>query len=347
MSRGISAPECVARGAYPDIAADALGNLHLVYGKEDALCYKKYIASSQKWSDEQSTGIDIGASKRISRSEPCIVVDSHYRPHVFAGCEYAYLHEGRWLKSAPKPGTPLRDTNLAIDRHDHLFLVHRGGNNGGYIGVMKRSGESGHWEALEDPDKELPGRNNHVYGDVAISPVDQSIHIVYRHGKPRDLAYRTSADGGNRWLAEGIADNAPESPHIVVDYNNSVFAADGHGYVYRRTDNGWIEEGRPIVLQSRMQPYLTVDKSNHIYIGGWGGRYNVRNQGLWLEPRQVASVTGESVGFMVVEGGVDCAYVVWEESGTVDADSGAGQANLVVGKINSDGEVTGISHRIT
>jgi hypothetical protein len=343
MSRGIHTPECVARGVYPDIAVDALGNLHLSYGREETLWYKKYTAASQKWSDEQSTGIEIGASKRISRSEPCIVVDSHNRPHVFAGWEHAYWDEGLWLKSAPKPGAPLRDTNLAIDLHDQLFLVHRGGNNGGFIGVMKRCQDSGRWEALVDPDKELPGRNNHVYGDVAISPVDQSIHIVYRHGKPRDMAYRTSADGGIRWIAEGIADNSPESPHIVVDYHNTVYVADGHGQVYRRTDNGWIGEGKPIVLESRMQPYLTADQCNHIYIGGWGGRYNVRTKGQWLEPRQVASVTGESVGFMVVEGGIDCAYAVWEESGTVDADSGAGQADLVVGIIRPDGIVTGIS----
>jgi hypothetical protein len=342
MSRKIFSPGCVAQGVYPDLAVDALGNLHLVYGRGEALCYKQYTASVQKWSEEQSTGIEIGAPKRISRSEPCIVVDSRNRPHVFAGWEHASLSEGRWLKSTPKPGVPLRDTNLAMDRDDQLFLVHRGGNNGGFIGVLKRNRVSGFWEALEDPDKELPGRNNHVYGDVAISPVDQSIHIVYRHGKPRDLAYRTSADGGNRWIAEGIADHSPESPHIVVDYHNTVYVADGHGQVYRRTDTGWVAEGRPIVQESRMQPYLTADNRNRIYIGGWGGRYNIRIQGQWQEPRQVPSVTGESVGFMVLEGGVDCAYAVWEESATVNVDSGAGEADLVVGKINSDGEVTGI-----
>jgi hypothetical protein len=341
MSQRYTSPEAVAAGAYPDIAVDALGNIHIVFVREDILYYKTFIASLQKWSDEQSTGIDTGPPKRISRSEPCIVVDSKNRPHVFAGWEYAYLDDGRWLTSTPKPGVSLRDTNLAIDRNDEVYLVHRGGNNGGNIGILRHSPGSEGWEALEDPDKGMMGKSNHVYGDLAISPANNSIHVVYRKGQPLNTAYRSSVDGGSHWVAEGIVDVGPESPHIVIDNYNIVYASDGFGNMFIRTDNGWISDGKPISLRTRMQPYLTADKSNQIYIGGWGGQYSIRVRGKWLEQRQVASVTGEPVGFMVMAGATDFAYAIWEESSTVDADTGAGKAVIVVGKISAEG-ITGI-----
>jgi hypothetical protein len=44
---------------------------------------------------------------------------------------------------------------------------------------------------------------------------------------------------------------------------------------------------------------------------------------------------------MVMAGATDFAYAIWEESSTVDADTGAGKAVIVVGKISAEG-ITGI-----
>ena len=44
------APQQVARGAYPDIAADAGGGLHLVYVRDDSLYYRSRLNGN--WSAE-------------------------------------------------------------------------------------------------------------------------------------------------------------------------------------------------------------------------------------------------------------------------------------------------------
>ncbi len=117
-----SRPEIVATGNFPDLAVDQNGNIHLVYNRS-GLWYKKFDIQSGKWSDEQNTGCNCTG---VERSDPDIVIDSKGNPHVFCGEEYAAFDGGKWTKSIPGA---TRDTELAIDKNDQIYLVSREGNN--------------------------------------------------------------------------------------------------------------------------------------------------------------------------------------------------------------------------
>ena len=45
-----------------------------------------------------------------------------------------------------------------------------------------------------------------------MNPVNDSVHVVYRHGKPTNFAYRTSADTGQIWAGGGVSSNDDEEP---------------------------------------------------------------------------------------------------------------------------------------
>lgn len=332
-----------ANGHFSDIAVDNKGNIHLVYGRNDSLFYKKYDITLNKWNPEQSPGIKIS---RIERSEPDIVIDSKDRVHVFAGSDYAYRNGSGWEKIGP--GVNLRDTELAIDGADNVYLVHRNGNNGGYMGIKKLSPGSDSWEALTDPDKSSLGRNNHVYPDLSISPVDNSLHIVYRHGTPKNTSYRQSQDNGNTWkIQEGITDNDTEAPHVVVDYSNNVYAIDGQGNFYKKSGNEWIVEDRVVSSPRRGMPKLAVDRSNNIYCGCWGGNYNIRINGNWIGNRFINRVTGRKVtGFVEFAGMSDFAYIVWEEGNTGIPETGIeGDSVIIVAKLCQDGNIINLGKK--
>ena len=336
-----SEPSVVAEGGYPDIQVDRWGDLHLVYGRDDRVYYRKYSRVDRRWSDEQFTGI--AAVPWMARSEPDVVVDSECRPHVFAGSEYSRVEGGRWTTT--RLGEKLRDTELAIDARDTLYLVHRQGNNGGYMGVQCLPAGTSEWKALTDPDKPLLGRNNHVYPDLAVSPVGGSLHIVYRHGKPMKTAYRRSDDGGRTWpVQEGLTDHEPEAAHVVVDRAGDVYATDGGGHFFRRTESGWRAEGRVVESPHRGQPELGVDRRGTIYCACWGGRYNIRREGQWLGQQEVRPVSGRTlVGFVEPAGAGTFAWLAWEEGNRGDPDKGMQSDPVVVaGRLFPDGTLTGL-----
>jgi len=329
----------VAEGVFPDLQVDRQGDLHLVYGRQDRVYYRKYSVVSRRWGPEQFTGI-AGVSW-LARSEPDIVVDSRGWPHVFAGSEYARLDGREWVKM--RIADTLRDTELAIGRDDTLYLVHRGGNNGGYMGLRKLSPQEGAWVSLTDPDKPLLGQNDHVYPDLAVSPADGSLHIIYRHGNPKKTAYRQSTDGGRTWpIQEGITDSEPEAAHIVVDQAGNIYATNGGGQFFRRTQAGWTPEGRVVESPARGQPELAVDAQGNVYCTCWGGRYNIRHNGRWLGSRQLTSSTGRPIlGFVEPAGADGFAYLAWEEGIKGDPDKGMEEGSVVVvRRLSSDGTVT-------
>lgn len=342
-----SRPEVVAEGAYPDIAVDVLGDIHLVYGRDNTLYYKKFNAKTASWSDEVSPGNTKIVSARkfgITRSDPDVVVDSKNNPHVFAGSEYAYYDGSNWVNVRPLSRN-IRDTELAIDKSDNIYLIHRGGNNDGYIGLLKRESRATVWTALTDPDKGNSGKNDHVYGDIAISPIDDKIYIIQRHALPLEVSCNISADGGNSWTHEGISNKRLEGPHIVVDFANNIFATVGDGTFFRRTDDGqWVSEGRVILAAKRMQPELAVDRENVIYCGCWAGKYNVRVAGKWLGERTIQKITNrEKIGFIEIAGLDNFAYVVWEEGNSGNSDEGLSEETvIIVGKLLHDGTIQGL-----
>jgi len=336
-----SRPAVVAEGVFPDIQVDQRGDLHLVYGRDNRVYYRRYAAASRQWGPEKFTGIaDV---PWMARSEPDVVIDSKGRPHVFAGADYTRLDGNAWVKM--KLAEKLRDTELAIAAADSLYLIHRGGNNGGLMGLRKLSFGTADWTCLTDPDKPLLGRNDHVYPDLSVSPADGSLHVVYRHGNPKKTAYRQSVDGGRTWpIREGITDNEPEAAHIVVDHANNVYATDGGGHFFRRTAAGWVSEGRVVESPHRGQPELTVDRRGNVYCTCWGGHYNIRTAGRWLGSRTLKSATGRPVlGFVEPAGADGSAFIAWEEGNRGDPDKGMEEGSvIVVGRLSREGTITGL-----
>jgi hypothetical protein len=329
-------PASVAIGNFPDLAVDVKGNIHIVYNR-DGLKYKRYTANSGKWSKEYDVNC---ACENLNRSDPDIVVDSKGNPHVFCGKEYAYFDGKKWYKSLPG-GT--RDSELAIDAKDRLYLISRGGNNGGHIGLTSKAGVKENWFVLNDPDKNNKGRNDHVYPDLFIGK-NGEIHLVQRHGPSVEVTYRRSIDGGATWpVEEAVSDERTESPHIVVDGSGNVIIATGNGTVFERREEKWLEIGRKLNSSGRMQPEWGIDDQNNLYLTCFGGRYNTRHKSVWMQERIIEPVTsGKQIGFVETAGHKNFSYIIWEE-GTGNADEGlADDAQIVIGILYPDGRITGL-----
>ena len=336
-------PVQVATGAYPDLAVDGAGDVHLVYGRSGTLYYRKWTASTSTWSAEQSTGLGTG---RVERSEPEVATDSQNRPHVFVGSSYAYWNGSSWVSI--NPGVT-RDSALAIDSQDNVYICRRGGANGGWMGLRKRAAGSNSFISLPDPDTAngLPlGRNDHVYGHVFVSPADNSVHIVYRHGAPMNLAYRGSSDGGQNWFGGGVSGDDLEAPSGAAAADGSIYVVSGNGTVYRRTatPSSWSSLGRAVTAASRDLPALGTDQGNNLYVTSFGGKFNVRSVGSWAGQATLPGLSGQPLGFVESAGGPgNFAYVVWEEGSSVNNDLPNSGTNTSINfaSVASDGTVGG------
>ncbi len=329
-------PEKIGVGNFPDIAIDKTGNVHVVYNR-NGLMYKKYSPLTNQWTSEMETGC---VCENVNRSDPDIVVDGKGIPHVFCGKEYAYLKNAKWIKSIPG-GT--RDTELAIDTNDNIFLVHRGGNHGGYVGLKMKACNSRKWVSLPDPDLGNSGYNNHVYPDIVIDQKN-TIHVVQRHGPEVEVTYRYSDDGGATWKkSEPVTNDREESPHITIDASGTVIITSGSGEVWERRNGEWKGIGKKIHVHGRMQPELASDKSNNLYITSFGGHFATRYKNAWLaENRLPRMQQNASIGFVETAGSVDFAYVIWEE-GIGNADEGmTSDSKIYVAKLYPDGVLLGL-----
>jgi hypothetical protein len=321
-------PVKVARGAYPDIAVDRAGGVHLVYARDGRLYYRK--RTKGVWGEEQDTGAPAG---NASRSDPEVAVDSKGRPHVFSGTTYGY-HDGRRWR-AVEPGVT-RDTALAIDSKDNVYLVRRGGHGAGYVGLLKRRAGAAGFAPMPDPDtaNRLPkgGPSDHCYAHVFIGPKDDSVHVVYRHGAPTRVAYRVSEDGGLNWAGAGVSDDRSEAPSGAAAPDGAVYVATGNGTVFRRSaaaPYGWAEMGRGIAASPRDLPALAADGEGNLYIAGFGGRYNVWSKGQWMGERRLDGLSGKKLGFAEVAGAGDYAYAVYEEGDEVNHEQPAGVSDIL------------------
>lgn len=328
-------PAVVAKGNFPDIATDNQGNLHLVYNRS-GLKYKKYDAAKKEWSKESDLGC---ACTNVKRSDPDVVIDSKGNPHVYCGNEYVWFDGKKWNKVNPKGS---RDSELAINSKDELFLSSRGGNFNGHIGMETRSGNST-WKLLPDPDEHGKSVNNHVYTDLYIDNKN-TIHLVQRHGPVKEVTYRQSTDGGLTWtIEEAVSDERDESPHIIADNSGNVLISTGRGTIFERNLAGkWNLIGRKVSVMSRMQPELGIDKRNNVYLTAFGGKFNTRYNGNWMTERAIDKISdSETIGFVETAGTTDFAYIVWEE-GHGNADEGLEEdATIFTGILYPDGRIVG------
>ena len=332
-------PAVVAQGSYPDLAVDSTGDVHIVYARSGSLYYNKWDAGSRTWDGEDSVGLSDG---QVERSDPEIVIDSNDRPHVMVGSSYAYWSGSQWVSI--NPGVS-RDTAMAIDSQNNVFIVRRGGHNGGYLGLRVRYAGSSSFSALPDPDiaDGLPrGRNDHVYGHIFINPVDDELQVVYRHGAPDDLAYRGSDDSGQNWFGGGVSGDDAEAPSGAAGADGNIYVISGTGDVYRRsgTPSSWTSLGSPISAASRDLPALAVDGEGNLYASSFRGRFNVRSDGSWAGQDTLPNLSGLSLGFAEVAGGPGgFAYVIWEEGSSVNNDLPAGTSDILFATIAADGTV--------
>jgi len=336
--------DAVAHGSFPDIALDSQGNVHLVYSRTGLLYYKKYDATADQWGPEEFTGVllESAGGFGVERSEPDIVIDSHNRPHVMGGSDYAYLDKNnQWVKVTPASEL-IRDTKLGIDSKNNVYLLRRGGHNGGFCGLLKLTPGASAWVPLTDPDRPLLSWGDHVFGDIAIGR-DDTLHVVYRTGKPRPIAYRRSTDGGVTWTSAGISDGDAIGPDVETDSNNAPYVVDGEGLFFRPDSTSetpaFIAEGKVVSGGDWMRPDLAIDRSNQMYASCFGGKYNVRRDGTWIGERTIRGSTDQAIGFVEMAA-ADIVYAIWEEGNTVHKKNGAGIVKIGFGKISRDGEVT-------
>ncbi|MCB1122239.1 MAG: DUF5060 domain-containing protein, partial [Verrucomicrobiae bacterium] len=342
----------IAQGNYPDIAVGPDGKVHLVYGREEKLYYRFYDPTSGQWSPEEFTSVIPGPnSYTLNRADPDILVDSKGQPHVHAWDGYAVRENGKW-KNVPllnPDNTRFRDTELAIDAKDIVYLTKRGGFSGGHLGIQKLIVESDRFVAVTDPDQGLTSEDisNHIYPDIAVSPADDSIHVIQRHGPGGTTAYRRSLDGGKTWdLRNTVSEREPEAPHIVVDSKGRVYATHGGGECFRLEGESWINEGQVLQCAKRDQPELSVDGNDVVYVASFGGRYSTRWNQRWQVERSIKSVTGKRIGFVETAGAEDFAWVVWEEEDGVSNDELAtNPASIFLGQIDPQGRFSQVTNR--
>ncbi|WCJ57860.1 DUF5060 domain-containing protein [Fontisphaera persica] len=321
-------PARVGDGSYPDLAADDAGGLHLTYVREGVLYYRHRPAGAAAWGPEEATGL---RAANPQRSDPEVVVDSRGQPHVLVDRGYAWREKGVW--KILDPGVE-RDTAMAIDRADNIYICRRGGVRGGWLGLRLRRAGAEQFVDLPDPDVAggLPkGQNDHVYGHVFISPKDQSVHVVYRHGAPTRCAYRVSTDGGQTWAGGGISDDDQEAPSGLALADGSVFVISGNGTVHQRVGGPgeWRSLGRALVAGRRDLPVLAADGAGNLYAASFGGRWNARVQGKWVGEQRLPAPRGQKPGFVALATTPDGrVWACWEEGEQVNNDQLAGTSGL-------------------
>ncbi len=332
-------PTEVAKGNFPDLAVDQQGNIHLVYNRS-GIMYRKYDIAKKEWSKETAAGCQC---INAVRSDPDLVIDSKGNPHVFCGNEYSWFDGKKWNNVKPKGS---RDTELAINSNDQIFLVSRGGNFNGHIGMETRKGND-KWSFIADPDENGKSFNDHVYSDLFVT-TDNTLHLIQRHGPVKEITYRSSTDGGLTWpIEEAVSDDRAESPHIIVDQSGKVVIATGKGYVFERSGNNkWTKLGRKVIAQARQQPELGIDNHDNLYLTSFGGLFNTCFRGRWMGEKHLIPVTDQStIGFVETAGFHDYAYIVWEE-GSGNADEGMSEgSSVVVGILYPDGRVISLNER--
>lgn len=312
-----AAPERVGTGSYPDLALDADGNPHVVYVRGDSVFVRSRGADGD-WGAEQQVPIAAG---QVERSDPELAIDSQGRMHILCGSQYAWWDSAAWTAMSPRIE---RDTALALDGADTVYLCRRGGDGDGDLGVLKRAAGATEFTPLPDPDTYAGrgmGTSNHVYGHVFAGNAKGTIHVVYRHHhEPLRCGYRYSTDGGKTWDGGGIIDDDFEAPSGAVAPDGTVYIVTGSGIVLRLVEapDRWESLGRALATKRRDLPSVALDASGALYVAAFGGRYNIYRNGHWQGETAVPRQGEQRIGNVSVKVAKLGAWVVWEENGARD-----------------------------
>ncbi len=325
------------KGAYPDLAIDKNGNLHLVYGRSGKTYYRVLSKGSPLFGAEESTGVGASADHR---QQPDVAIDSTGGVHVLGGSLYNRKIGTSW-GSPQAPGIS-RDHHMAIDSNDRIWVVYRGGQ----VAVKSKLASASVWTG--GTNIYTSGATDHIYPDITAG-TDGSVHLVFRMLHPNNydcgyLRYNGSTWSSVQWACKQGSPKMEEGPHIALDKNNIPHVAMPEGNLrYNRRVNGqWLT---PVTVaagaaHSRSEPTIAVDSAGNRYIGAWGGKIWIYNAGTqaWKQ-YQLPSVVPGGIGFVdvVKQEGVG-AWMVYENSQGVNK-TGAGAADLVVVRVQPDGTI--------
>lgn len=307
-------PMRIGIGAYPDLAVGADGKLHLVYARQHALFYRQLDPSTGDLSPAEDTGIRYSGANNDGphRGDPEIVLDSRGRAHVSVGNHYGYRSSAGW--TSIRSGAA-RDNALAIDSADNLFMVRRGGFHGGHVGVLVKPRGEGSFQALPtDPDIGTPERSawlggDHPYGSLCVGP-DNTIHVVYRQGKPDYIAYRRSVDQGQSWSGTGVYGRDTwqgEAPHITLSPTGEVYVVGPWGHLFRRDPalDRFQLMGRPLAGGGRHHPDIVAADDEVSYIAEYGGRIAIQKGRTTMISRTLPRNGSNQLGFVSLAGTPD------------------------------------------
>lgn len=325
------------QGAYPDIQLDKAGNLHLVYGRLGKTYYRMLSASTGALSAEESTGC---AASSDHQKQPDVAIDSKGVVHVLGGAIYNTRTASGWGK-ALVPGIN-RDHHMTVDTSDNVWVVYRGLQ---LTAKMKAANASAFGAAANIFSG---GGTDHVYPDITAGN-DGSVHVVFRMRFPSnyDCAYvrydpKTQKWAPVEWACNNGYAKVEEGPHVAIDRNGVpwVTIPEGGLRLNHRTGGKWNTISTVGAAHTRDEPTIGVDSYGNKFIGKWGGTIYVYNaaSSKWTTAK-LPSTNGDPIGFVDVVSGADGAWMVYEQSKTVNKSIGARSAELVVVRVMADGSI--------
>jgi hypothetical protein len=179
-------------------------------------------------------------------------------------------------------------------------------------------------------------RSDHVYGSIAVSPVDDSLHIVYRHATPKKISYRVPIDGGRSWKGGGITDFEPEAPDITVTEKGQVFVANADGHVFKKGDgpDQWTDLGQAFEGARRNLPRIKVGMNGDVHVVALGGQHNRFSNDKWDGLRILPSRKGKRLGYADIAIRFDgTIWITYEEGDAVQHEKISGESDILIVKI--------------
>ncbi|NEW83087.1 MAG: DUF5060 domain-containing protein [Mariniphaga sp.] len=337
-------PLFIGMGSYPDITADKNGILHITYVRDTSLMYRNYNPDTNTLGNEVFTSLTCLKDSFLgpNRSKPVIKVDSKGFIHVFVGQQYGYFDNNSWVKIDPNA---TRDTDMDIDQDGTVYIVKRGGSNGGSIGVNVRKPDGSKFQPTEtDPDKgTTEGKNwlrkngNHPYGNIRID-TKNTIHIVYRQALPEFVSYRQSTDGGKTWKGTGVFGGEQwqgETSDIGVTASGKVYVVSQIGEIYYldKTTFKFSKLGKAITSENRELPTISTGNDNLMCVSSFGGKYSIYFGGKFTSEQKFPSYLNKPLGFLKTAITSNQIWGVSEEGEHIDIEIMKGSSSIFLKKL--------------
>lgn len=330
-------------GAYPDLALDRFGNLHLAYARNRITYYRALVPSTGAIGAEETPGV--GAS-RDHQYQPDVAADSKGVVHILGNAHYNTKTAAGW-GTATRPRNLSRDHHMAIDANDNVWIVYRGA----HLAVSQRKAGKTTWEPRVGLFSD--GTSNHVYPDIAAGS-DGTVHVVFRaygaaymrHYDCGYVRFDGTSWGSAEWVCNHSGSKVYEAPHVAMDRNDVPWVSWPEGPInvaHRGTPSTWTRVVRTGIASARDEPTIGIDRAGNKVVCTYGGRYLVYNATTqqWTAGTIQPTTPGQPIGFVDVVGSKRGCFVVWEQGAGVDKHLGANPngVDLVVAKIMPDGSV--------